>query len=161
VGDAAGAPLLAHKAGHEGRVAARVLAGRRAAFTPRAVPSVEYTDPEIAWCGLTEHEARARGVPVAVTRFPWAASGRAATLGWDDGLTKLIIDPATERVLGAGIVGTNAGELIAETALAVERGAPASDLAETIHPHPSLSETVMEAAQAFYGEAASIFRPQR
>ncbi len=161
VGDITGGPLLAHKASHEGRVAARVLAGRKAGFDPRAIPSVEYTNPEIAWCGLTENEAREQGLKVTAARFPWAASGRAATLGHSDGLTKLIIDSATERVLGAGIVGTNAGELIAETALAVEMGALASDLAETIHPHPSLSETVMEAAQVFYGDATSIFRPRR
>lgn len=161
VGDVAGEPMLAHKASHEGRVAAEAVAGGRAAFEPRAVPAVVFTDPEIAWCGLTEREARENDRKVEVARFPWAASGRAKTLARADGLTKLLIDPETELVLGAGIVGPGAGELIAECVLAVEMGATARDLALTIHPHPTLSETVMETAEVFFGQSTHIFRPRR
>ena len=161
VGDITGNPLLAHKATHEGRVAAEAIAGRKSAFDPRAIPAVEYTDPEIAWCGLTETQAEEEGREVQVAKFPWGASGRAATLGRSDGLTKLIIEPASERILGVAIVGTGAGELISEGALAVEMAALASDLALTIHPHPTLSETLKEAAESFYGEATSIYRPKK
>ena len=153
--------MLAHKATHEGRVVAQVLAGKNRVFEPNAIPAVVFTDPEIAWCGLTETEARERGIDVTVTRFPWAASGRATTLGRDDGLTKLVIDPATERVLGVGITGPGAGELIAEGTLAVEMAALATDLKLTIHPHPTLSETVMESAEVFFGQATHVWRPKR
>lgn len=156
IGDIAGPPLLAHKATHEGRIAAEVIAGQQALFDPRVIPSVEYTDPEIAWCGLTETEAEAQGREVEVGRFPWAASGRAATLGQPGGLTKIVAEPQTGRVLGVGIVGTQAGELISEGALAIEMGATAADLALTIHPHPTLSETLMEAAETLTGGATHI-----
>lgn len=158
IGDAAGEPMLAHKASHEGKVAAEVIAGRRVAFEPRAIPAVVYTDPEIAWCGLTESEAKAEGRAVKVVRFPWGASGRAATLDRADGVTKLIVDPETEHVLGVGIAGPGAGELIAEGVLAVEMGAVAADVMLTIHPHPTLSETVMEAAELIYGQSTHFYR---
>jgi dihydrolipoamide dehydrogenase len=161
IGDVAGEPMLAHKASHEGRVAVEVIAGRRAAFEPRAIPAVVFTDPELAWCGLTETQARDQGIAVEVARFPWAASGRATTLDRSDGLTKLLIDPATERVLGMGIVGPGAGELIAEGVLAVEMAALASDVAMSIHPHPTLSETVMEAADVFFGHSTHVYRPRK
>ncbi|MBN2369619.1 MAG: dihydrolipoyl dehydrogenase [Vicinamibacteria bacterium] len=157
IGDLAGPPLLAHKASHEGKVAAEVIAGRKSAFEPRAIPAVQFTDPEIAFCGLTETEAARQGRSVKIARFPWAASGRAATLGRSAGLTKLVVDPDTERVLGMGIVGPEAGEMISEGVLAVEMAALVSDLAATIHPHPTLSETIMEAAEAFYGESTHYF----
>ncbi len=161
IGDVAGQPMLAHKASHEGRVAVEAIAGHKVAFEPAAIPAVVFTDPEVAWCGLTETEAKARGVEVAVARFPWGASGRATTLGRDDGLTKLLIDPKTERVLGVGICGPRAGELIAEGVLAVEMAALASDVKLSIHPHPTLSETLMEAAEVFYGQATHVHRPKR
>ena len=148
VGDVTGEPMLAHRAMRQGRVAAEALAGRAAAFDNVAVPAVVFTDPEIAWCGLTEREAKHAGRPVKVARFLWAASGRAATLGRTDGLTKLLVDPESGRLLGVGVVGPGAGELIAEGALAVETAALAEDLAATIHAHPTLSETFMEAAQS-------------
>ena len=148
VGDVTGEPMLAHRAMRQGRVAAEVIAGRASAFDNVAVPAVVFTDPEVAWCGLTEQEAQQANRPVKVARFPWAASGRAATLGRSDGLTKLIVDPESGRVLGVGVVGPGAGELIAEGALAVETAALAEDLAVTIHAHPTLSETFMEAAQS-------------
>ncbi len=160
IGDLAGAPLLAHKASHEGRTAVEAIAGRKVAFAPRAIPAVEYTDPEIAWCGLTETAARAEGREVKVARFPWGASGRALTLGRPEGLTKLLLDPGSERLLGAAIVGEDAGELIAELVLAMEMDATAADLALTIHPHPTLSETLMEAAEAFYGTSTHVYRPK-
>jgi len=160
IGDLVGQPMLAHKASHEARVAVESIAGRDVVFEPRAIPAVVFTDPEIAWAGLTETEARAQGRTVAVARFPWGASGRATTLGRDDGVTKLVIDPDSERVLGVGLCGPGAGELIAEGALALEMGAVAEDLAATIHPHPTLSETVMEAAEAFFGTATHIHRPR-
>ncbi len=158
VGDVTGEPQLAHKASHEGRVAVEAIAGRPSAFEPRALPAVVYTNPEIAWCGLTETEARERGIPCEVAKFPWSASGRALTLGRTDGLTKLVVDPASGRLLGAGVTGPRAGDLIAELCLALEMGARAADLEHTIHPHPSLSETVMEAAEVFAGTATHIFR---
>jgi dihydrolipoamide dehydrogenase len=139
--------MLAHRAMRQGKVAAEVIAGRPAAFDNAAIPAVVFTDPEVAWCGLTERQAERDGQSVKVARFPWAASGRAATLGRSDGLTKLIVDPESGRVLGAGIVGPGAGELIAEAALAVESAALAEDLAATIHAHPTLSESLMESAE--------------
>ncbi len=151
IGDVAGEPMLAHKATHEGRIAAEAIAGRPAAYDPAAVPAVVFTDPEIAWAGLTESQARQQGLQVKTARFPWAASGRAATLDRMEGLTKLIIEPRTERVLGVGLVGVGAGELIGEGTLAVEMGARVSDLMMTIHPHPTLSETIMESAGVFFG----------
>lgn len=161
VGDIAGEPMLAHKASHEGRFAAEVIYGHKAVYEPKAVPSVVFTDPEIAWTGLTEEEAKKKGISYAVTKFPWAASGRALTLGKPDGLTKLIFDPETERLLGIGIAGPNAGELIAEGVLALEMGANAIDIKLSIHPHPSLSETIMESAEMFFGQSTSIYRPKK
>jgi len=161
IGDVAGEPMLAHKATHEGRVVAEVLAGKRSAFEPNAIPAVVFTDPEIAWCGLTETEAANKGIEVKVAKFPWGASGRAATLDRDDGLTKLIIDPETDRVLGMAVVGPGAGELISEGVLAVELAALASDIELSIHPHPTLSETVMEAAEVFYGLSTHTYKPKR
>jgi dihydrolipoamide dehydrogenase len=161
VGDAVGEPMLAHKATHEGRVAAEVIAGGKSVFEPAAIPAVIFTDPAIAWAGLTETEAKRKKIDVVVSRFPWAASGRAATMGRGEGLTKLLIDPGSERILGAGIVGADAGELIAEAVLAIEMGANAMDLGLSIHPHPTLSETLMEAAEAFHGTATSYYRPKK
>jgi len=158
IGDVAGGIQLAHKATHEGLVAAEAMAGGRAAFEPAAIPAVVFTDPEVAWCGLTEESARANAREIKVARFPWQASGRAGTLGRSDGLTKLVVDPSSERILGAGIVGPGAGELIAEAVLAIEMGAVAEDLAATIHPHPTLSETLMEAAEVFYGRSVHLHR---
>jgi dihydrolipoamide dehydrogenase len=161
IGDVAGEPMLAHKASHEGRVAAACIAGHAAAFEPRVIPAVVFTDPEIAWCGLTETEAKQQKRPVQVVRFPWAASGRAMTLGRSEGLTKLLIDVDTEQVLGVGIVGSGAGELIAEGVLAIEMAALASDVKLSIHPHPTLSETLMEAAEIFFGQSTHVYRPPR
>ena len=161
IGDVAGEPMLAHKATHEGRVAAEVVAGHNVTFEPRAIPAVVFTDPEIAWCGLTETQASQEKRPVKIARFPWGASGRATTLDRTDGVTKLIIDPDTERILGVGIVGTGAGELISEGVLAIEMGAFASDLKLCIHPHPTLSETIMESAEAFFGQSTHIYRPKK
>jgi dihydrolipoamide dehydrogenase len=161
IGDVAGEPMLAHKATHEGRVAAEVIAGHNVVYEPRAIPAVVFTDPEIAWCGLTETEAEKQERPIKVARFPWGASGRATTLDRQDGLTKLILDPNTERVLGVGIVGSDAGELISEGVLAIEMAAVASDVELSIHPHPTLSETVMEAAEVFYGQSTHVYRPKR
>jgi dihydrolipoamide dehydrogenase len=161
VGDVAGEPMLAHKAAREGKVAAEVVAGEPAVFDSRAIPAVVFTDPEIAWCGLTETEAEAAGRTIEVRRFRWAASGRAHTLGRTEGLTKLLFDGATQRVLGMGIVGAGAGELIAEGALAVEMGATARDVAETIHAHPTLAETVAEAAEALLGQATHSYAARR
>jgi dihydrolipoamide dehydrogenase len=161
IGDVAGEPMLAHKATHEGRTAVEVLAGHKYRFEPNAIPAVVFTDPEVAWTGLTETEARAQGKQIKVAKFPWGASGRAMTLDRTDGLTKLLIDPETERVLGVGIVGPGAGELIAEGTLAIEMAALAGDLELTIHPHPTLSETVMNAAEVFYGTSTDVYRPKR
>jgi dihydrolipoamide dehydrogenase len=161
IGDVVGQPMLAHKASHEGRTAVEAIDGRKVAFEPAAIPAVVFTDPEIAWCGLTEDGAKERGLNVQVARFPWAASGRAATLGRDDGLTKLILDPDSERILGVGICGPGAGELIGEGVLAVEMAALATDLRMTIHPHPTLSETLMESAEVFFGQSTHVHRPRR
>lgn len=161
IGDVTGEPLLAHKASHEGRAAAEVIAGHKTVFDPRAIPAVVFTDPEIAWCGLTETGARHDGVEVEVVRFPWAASGRALTMACPDGLTKLVIDPRTERILGVGLVGCGAGELIAEGVLAIEMAAVARDVSLSIHPHPTLSETLMEAAEMFYGLSTHVYRPRK
>jgi len=161
IGDVVGEPMLAHKASHEGRVAVEAIAGEKVAFEPLAIPAVVFTDPELAWCGLTESDAQKQGRKVTVVRFPWAASGRALTLDRPDGVTKLVIDPDTERILGVGIVGAGAGELIAEGVLAVEMGANATDLKMSIHPHPTLSETLMESAEVFFGHATHIYRPKR
>lgn len=161
IGDVAGDPLLAHKATHEGLVAVEVISGRNVAFEPKAIPAVIFTDPEIAWCGFTESQAQKENRPVKVSRFPWMASGRAATLDRTDGMTKLIIDPGTERILGVGIVGTGAGELISEGVLALEMGATASDLKLCIHPHPTLSETVMESAELFFGQSTHLYRSKK
>jgi dihydrolipoamide dehydrogenase len=162
IGDVAGEPMLAHKASHEGRAAVDAIAGdRNVAFEPLAIPAVVFTDPEIAWAGLTEAEAEKQGRKVAVAKFPWGASGRAITLGRTDGLTKHVLDPDTERILGVGICGVGAGEMMAEGVLAIEMGATAKDMAMTIHPHPTLTETVMEAAEVFFGTATHVFRPKR
>lgn len=158
IGDVAGEPMLAHKATREAHVAVEALLGEPAAFDNLAIPAVVFTDPEIAWCGLTETEAQGANREVKIIRFPWAASGRAQTLSRTEGLTKLIFDPKTERVLGVGIVGVGAGELIAEGVLAVETAAVARDVAESIHAHPTLSETLMEAAEADFGQATHIYR---
>jgi len=161
IGDVVGEPMLAHKASHEGRTAIEAIAGHKVAFEPNAIPAVVFTDPEIAWCGLTETQAQKDNREIKVAKFPWAASGRALTLDRTEGLTKLLVDPQTERVLGVGIVGAGAGELIAEATLAIEMGALAKDLALTIHPHPTLTETIMNAAEVFYGTATDIYRPKR
>jgi dihydrolipoamide dehydrogenase len=161
IGDVAGEPMLAHKASHEGRVAVEAILGEDVAFEPAAIPAVVFTDPELAWAGLTEAEAQKLGRKVEIAKFPWAASGRALTLDRSDGLTKLVIEPGSQRVLGVGIVGPNAGELIAEGTLAIEMGAVASDLKLTIHAHPTLAETVMESAEAFFGHATHVYRPKR
>src|SRR5712664_449680 len=161
IGDVVGEPMLAHKATHEGRTAVEAIAGHKVAFEPNAIPAVVFTDPEVAWAGLTETQAKEQGRDITIAKFPWAASGRAITLARPDGLTKLLIDPKTERVLGVGIVGVGAGELIAEGVLAIEMCALAADVGMTIHPHPTLSETVMESAEVFYGQATDIYRPKR
>jgi dihydrolipoamide dehydrogenase len=161
IGDVVGEPMLAHKASHEGRTAVEAIAGEKVAFEPNAIPAVVFTDPEIAWCGLTETQAQKENREIKIAKFPWAASGRAMTLDRTEGMTKLLIDTESERVLGVGIVGAGAGELIAEGVLAVEMGALATDLAMTIHPHPTLSETIMNSAEVFFGTATDIYRPKR
>ncbi len=161
IGDVVGEPMLAHKASHEGRVAVEVIAGENAAFLPQAIPAVVFTDPEIAWAGITEAQAQAEGRKVIVAKFPWGASGRAITLDRTDGLTKLILDAGTERILGVGLVGPGAGELIAEGVLAIEMAATATDLKLSIHPHPTLTETIMESAEVFFGQATHVYRPRR
>lgn len=160
IGDVVGGMMLAHKASREARVAVEAVCGEQSAFQNVVIPAVVFTDPEVAWCGLTESDARARNIAIEVARFPWSASGRALSMGRPEGLTKLVLEPGTERILGVGIVGHGAGELISEGVLAVEMGATARDLAQTVHPHPTLSETLMEAAEAFYGTSASAL-PRR
>lgn len=161
IGDVAGQPMLAHKATHEGKVAAEVAAGHKASFDARVIPSVAYTDPEIAWVGLTETEAKAQGIAVQKGLFPWMASGRSLAQARDEGFTKLLFDPATKRLLGGGLVGPNAGELVAEIALAIEMGADGADIGLTIHPHPTLSETVGLAAEAFEGTLTDLYVPRK
>ena len=161
IGDAAGEPMLAHKANHEGRHAVEVILGHATTFDKRAIPAVVFTDPEIAWAGLTEEEAKRDGVNYEAVAYPWAASGRAQALGRTDGMTKWIVDPDTERVLGCGIVGPGAGELIAEAALAIEMGCEVRDIAETVHAHPTLSETMMNASEVFFGTATEIYKPRK
>jgi dihydrolipoamide dehydrogenase len=161
IGDVAGEPMLAHKAAHEGKVAAEVLAGHQSAvFSPQAIPAVVFTDPEIAWAGLTETEAKQQGRAVAAAQFPWAASGRAQSMGRTEGLTKWLIDPPSGRVIGCGIVGAGAGDLISEAVLAIEMGATAEDVAQSIHPHPTLSETLGFAAEVYLGTATDVYRPK-
>lgn len=161
IGDVAGEPMLAHKASHEARVAIDAIAGDKAVFEPQAIPAVVFTDPEIAWCGLTEAGAAEQGIDVAVSKFPWAAIGRAITIDRPEGLTKLVLEPGSGRVLGVGIAGAGAGELIAEGVLAVEMGATAEDMKLTIHPHPTLSETLMESAEVFFGQSTHVYKPKR
>jgi len=161
IGDAAGEPMLAHKATHEGRTAVEVILGHAVEFDKRAIPAVVFTDPEIAWAGLTEDQAQKEGRAVEVCVYPWAASGRAQALGRTDGLTKWLIDPATEQVLGCGIVGPGAGELIAEAVLAIEMGCNIRDITESVHPHPTLSETLMNAGEIFFGTATEIYKPKK
>ena len=153
--------MLAHKATHEGKVAAEVIAGHKVAFDARVIPSVAYTDPEVAWVGLTETEAAAQGVDFEKGVFPWAASGRALTLGRSEGTTKLLFNPEDGHLIGVGIVGSNAGDLIAEAALAIEMGCDASDIGMTIHPHPTLSETLAMAAEAFDGTITDLYMPKK
>ena len=161
IGDIVGQPMLAHKASNEGKVAAEVAAGRKSVFDARVIPSVAYTDPEIAWVGLTEEQARADGIEYEKGQFPWAASGRALSVGREEGFTKLLFDPKTQRLLGAGIVGVNAGELIAEAGLAIEMGADAADIGLTIHPHPTLSESIAMAAEAYEGTLTELYLPRK
>ncbi len=161
IGDITGAPMLAHKASHEGKVAAERIAGHDVVFEPRAIPSVAYTDPEVAWCGLTEAEAKEQGIEFEKAAFPWQASGRALSIGRAEGMTKLLTEPDTNRILGAGIVGPNAGDLIAEVCLAMEMGADAEDIGLTIHPHPTLSETVAFAAEMAEGTITDLYAPKK
>jgi dihydrolipoamide dehydrogenase len=161
IGDIAGPPMLAHKASHEAKVAAEVAAGLKSVFDARVIPSVAYTDPEVAWAGLTEIDAKAKGTAFKKSLFPWAASGRSLSLGRDEGFTKLLFDPETHRILGGGIVGPNAGDLISEVALAVEMGADAADIGLTVHPHPTLSETIAFAADAFEGTLTDLYIPRK
>ena len=161
IGDVVGEPMLAHKASHEAKVAVEAILGHKVAFEPQAIPAVVFTDPEVAWCGLTENDAKKQGRKVEIAKFPWAALGRALAIDRPDGMTKLVIDPETERILGVGIVGAGAGELIAEGVLAVEMAALASDLKLSIHPHPTMSETLMEAAEVFFGHSTHVYRPKK
>ena len=161
IGDVVGQPMLAHKATHEGKVAAEVAAGKASAFDAKVIPSVAYTDPEVAWVGITENEAKAKGLKLGKGVFPWAASGRSLALGREEGLTKVLFDPETDRILGCGIVGPSAGDLIAEAALAIEMGADAEDIGLTIHPHPTLSETIGLAAEAFEGTITDLYMPKK
>ena len=153
--------MLAHKAAHEAKVAVETILGKAAEFAPAAIPAVVFTDPEIAWAGITEEEAKRGNVDHEVCMYPWAASGRAQALGRTDGLTKWIVDPASQRVLGCGIVGAGAGELIAEAALAIEMGCEVRDVTDTIHAHPTLSETLMNAGEVYFGTATEIYKPKR
>lgn len=161
IGDIAGEPMLAHKASHEGKTAVEAIAGHKVAFEPLAIPAVVFTDPEVSWAGLTEEQAKKEGIKYEVAKFPWAASGRAITIDRTDGVTKLIIDPDTQRLIGIGICGPNAGELIAEGVLAIEMGANVTDLKLTIHPHPTLSETIMDAAEVFFGQSSHYYKPKK
>lgn len=161
IGDVVGNPMLAHKAMPEGRVAAEVIAGQKHYFDPKCIPSVAYTDPEVAWVGMTENEAKSKGIQYGKGVFPWAASGRSLSIGRSEGMTKLLIDEATHRVIGAGIVGPNAGELVAEVGLAIEMGCDVADVALTIHPHPTLSETVALAAEVFEGTITDLYMPKK
>jgi dihydrolipoamide dehydrogenase len=161
IGDVAGEPMLAHKASHEARVAVEAIAGHKAVFEPQAIPAVVFTDPEIAWCGLTEAQAQAEGIAIEVAKFPWGAASRAITVDRPEGLTKLIVEAKTGRILGVGLAGAGAGELIAEGALAIEMGASAEDLKLVIHPHPTLSETLMESAEVFFGQSTHVYKPKR
>jgi dihydrolipoamide dehydrogenase len=161
IGDVVGEPMLAHKASHEGRTAVEHMAGHKVAFEPNAIPAVVFTDPEIAWVGLTETQAQKENREIKIAKFPWAASGRAMTLDRTEGMTKLVIDPSTERVLGVGIVGVGAGDLISEGVLAIEMAALAKDVALTIHPHPTLSETLMQSAEVFFGTSTDLYRPRK
>ena len=161
IGDLVGQPMLAHKATHEGRLAAEVAAGEKREWVARVIPSVAYTDPEIAWVGVTENEAKAKGLKIGVGKFPWATSGRAIGIGRTEGFTKLLFDEATHRVIGGGIVGVHAGEQIAEIALAIEMGCEAADIGHTIHPHPTLSESVGMAAEVFEGTITDLYLPKR
>lgn len=161
IGDVAGEPMLAHKAMHQGKVAIEAMLGEPAAFQPRAIPAIVFTDPEIAWAGLTETQAKEESIKVEVAKYPWAASGRAQALGRTEGFTKLLVDPATERILGIGIVGVSAGDILTEAVMAIEMGATVRDMAESIHPHPTLSETLGNAADAFLGTATEIYKPRR
>ena len=161
IGDVVGQPMLAHKATHEGKLAAEVVAGEKREWVARVIASVAYTDPEIAWVGVTETEARAKGLKVGVGKFPWAASGRAIGIGRTEGFSKLLFDAASNRVIGAGIVGANAGELIAEAALAIEMGCEVEDIAHTIHPHPTLGESVAMAAEVYDGTITDLYIPKK
>ncbi|MBI4579234.1 MAG: FAD-dependent oxidoreductase, partial [Planctomycetes bacterium] len=161
IGDIAGEPMLAHKASKEAKVAVAAIAGEKAAFDVRAIPGVVFTDPEVAWAGLTEAQAKDQGLAIQIGKFPWGASGRATALGRNDGLTKIIVDARTKRIVGVGIVGIGAGELIAEGTLAIEMGATAEDVGLTIHAHPTLSETVGEAAELAHGTTTHVYRPPR
>jgi len=153
--------MLAHKASHEARVAVEAIQGHKAVFEPQAIPAVVFTDPEIAWCGLTEAQAQAESIEIEVAKFPWGALSRAITVDRPEGLTKLVLEAKTGRVLGVGIAGSGAGELIAEGALAIEMGATAEDMKLVIHPHPTLSESVMEAAEVFFGQSTHVYKPKR
>jgi dihydrolipoamide dehydrogenase len=161
IGDVAGEPMLAHKASHEARFAVEAIAGHKAVFEPAAIPAVVFTDPELAWAGLTEAQAQEQGIEVAVAKFPWGAASRAITVDRPEGLTKLVLEPKTGRILGVGVVGAGAGELIAEGTLAIEMGSTAEDLKLTIHPHPTLSETLMESAEVFFGQSTHVFKPKK
>ena len=161
IGDIVGNPMLAHKATHEGKLAAEVAAGEKKEWVARVIPSVAYTSPEIAWVGVTETEAKAKGLKVGIGKFPWAASGRAIGIGRTEGFTKLVFDEASHRIIGAGIVGVHAGDLISELALAIEMGAEAADIGATIHPHPTLGETVAMAAEVYEGTITDLYLPKR
>jgi dihydrolipoamide dehydrogenase len=161
IGDVVGQPMLAHKATHEGKLAAEVAAGEKKEWVARVIPSVAYTDPEIAWVGVTEGEAREKGLKIGVGRFPWAASGRAIGLSRTEGFTKLVFDEESQRVIGGGIVGVHAGELIAEIALAIEMGCEVGDIGHTIHPHPTLSESVGMAAEVYDGTITDLYLPKK
>ncbi|MBM2830164.1 MAG: lpd [Gammaproteobacteria bacterium] len=161
IGDIVGQPMLAHKATHEGKVAAEVITGHKSGFDNRVIPSVAYTDPEVAWVGVTETEAKEKGIEFGKGVFPWAASGRSLSLGRDEGITKIIFDKQSNRIIGAAIVGPNAGDLIAECALAIEMGCDAQDIGLTIHPHPTLSETIGMAAEAFEGTITDLYIPKK